>query len=186
MDTFGIAQLTAQARGVHLSWSGPSSWLYAPGGWTVQRRQAARMQARRCETLDASGINRLRSVREQFLNFGVITVRSGGWLDALNVLDPSPNDTVTDIFRVDLNDEHRFVRMTIAGKLSMVTALCDGRVVAVSGQASGLTNHFLHAPRIDAVIAVVAGPTSFRFVSTPPHLPMWTRNGAACPRSFAA
>ncbi len=139
MDAFGIPQITAQAKGVHLSWSGPRTWVYAPGGWTVQRRLAARRQARRCEQLDAAAIARLRTIREQSLSFGVITVRSGGWLDPLDVVGPSPNDTPTDIFRVDLDEEHRFVRFVIAGKLSMVTGLCDGRVVAVSrpGRRSG-------------------------------------------------
>ena len=162
MDAFGIPQITAQAKGVHLSWSGPRTWVYAPGGWTVQRRPAARRQARRCEQLDAAAIARLRSIREQRLSFGVITVRSGRWLDPIDVRDPAPNDTPTDIFRVDLDEEHRFVRFVITGKLSVVTGLCDGRVVAVSDQVAGQATHFLQAPRIDAVVAVVVDPTALQ------------------------
>ena len=60
MDANGIAQVAPGEVGIHLSWSGPRSWVYAPSGWTVQRRRAGRLEARDCERLDAAAIAELR------------------------------------------------------------------------------------------------------------------------------
>jgi hypothetical protein len=159
MDAHGVAQVAPSRVGIHLSWSGPRSWVYAPGGWTVQRRPAGRLEARDCERLDAAAIAELRSAREVVLSFGVLTLRSGGWLDALDGTGPSGAATPTDVFRVDLDADRRLVRVGVTAKLSFVMASCEGRVVAVAGPASGTTTHVLRAARIDAVVAVTLDPS---------------------------
>jgi hypothetical protein len=159
VDANGIAQVAPGAVGIHLSWSGPRSWVYAPAGWTVQRRPAGRLEARDCERLDDAAIAELRSVRETVLRFGVLTLRGGGWLDPLDGTGPNGATTPTDVFRVDLDEDHRMVRVGVTAKLSFVIALCEGRAVGVGGPTSGTTTHVLRAPRIDAVVAVTLDPS---------------------------
>ena len=159
MDANGIAQVSAGATGVHLSWCGPSSWVYAPSGWTVQRRLAGRLDARDCERLDAAAIAELRSVRERILRFGVVTLRAGGWLEPLNPAETPGNPTPTEVFRIDLDRDHRMGRITVTAKLSFVMALCDGRVVAVSGPTAGPGTHFVRSVRLDAFVVVTLDPT---------------------------
>lgn len=162
MDANGIAQVSPGAVGIHLSWSGPASWVYAPSGWTVQRRRAGRLAARGCEQLDAAAIAELRSVRERILRFGRITLRSGTWLEPLKPGQPPGTPTPTEVFRVDLDRDHRMGRVVATAKLSFVTALCDGRVVAVSGPMAGPATHILRAARFNALIAVTLDPSMLR------------------------
>src|SRR5215203_1762799 len=118
MDAHAIAQVTPNRVGFHLSWSGPRSWVYAPAGWTVQRRLAGRLEARDCERLDEAAIARLRSAREAVLRFGVLTVRRGGWLDALDGTGLDGASTQTDVFRVDLDADRRLARIGVSAKQS--------------------------------------------------------------------
>lgn len=150
MDAYGIAQVAPGAVGIHLSWSGPRSWVYAPQGWTIQRRPARGLEALDCQKLDTAAIAALRSVREAVLSFGVVTLRPGGWLDALDGTGSPGSATPTDVFRVDFDHGRRMVRIGVAATRSFVIAFCEGRVVAVRGPVSGQTEHLLRAPRIDA------------------------------------
>jgi len=159
VDANGIAQVSAGAIGIHLSWCGPSSWVYAPSGWTVQRRLAGRLEARDCERLDAGAIAELRIVRERILRFGIITLRAGGWLEPLNPAQPGGTPTATEIFRIELDNDHRMGRVTVTAKLSFVMALCDGRVVAVSGPTAGPGTHIVRALRLDALVVITLDPT---------------------------
>jgi hypothetical protein len=162
VDANGIAQVSAGTIGIHLSWCGPSSWVYAPSGWTIQRRQARRFNARDCEQLDAAAIAELRSVRERLLRFGIVTLRSGGWLEPLNPEQPPGSPTPTDVFRIDLSRDHRMGRVTVTAKLSFVMALCEGRVVTVSGPTSGPGTHVVRAVRLDALVVVTLDPTMLK------------------------
>ena len=72
---------------------------------------------------------------------------------------PSGATTPTEIFRVDLDDDHRLVRVTVTAKLSFAIGSCEGRVVAVGGPASGTTTHVLRALRIDAVVVFTLDPS---------------------------
>lgn len=125
----------------------------------MQRRRAGRLEARNCERLDAAAIAELRAARERVLNFGVLTLRSGGWLEELDGTGPSGATTPTDVFRVDLDDDQRLVRVGVTAKLSFAIASCEGRVVGVGGPASGTTTHVLRALRIDAVVVVTLDPS---------------------------
>lgn len=71
MGACGVSQVSPGSVGIHISWSGPGSWVYAPAGCPVQRRLASRKDARDCERLDAAAIAALRSVLERVLRFGV-------------------------------------------------------------------------------------------------------------------
>jgi hypothetical protein len=159
MDSHGVAQVAPSRVGIHLSWSGPRSWVYAPAGWTVQRRLAGRLEARDCERLDAAAIAELRSARERVLSFGVLTLRTGGWLDALDGTGSDGAATPSEVFRVDLDADRRMVRVGVTAKRSFVIALCEGRAVGVGGPAAGTTTHVLRALRIDAVVVVTLEPT---------------------------
>ncbi len=38
--TNAVPVVGSQSRGVHLAWLGPATFIYAPGGWTIERRQS--------------------------------------------------------------------------------------------------------------------------------------------------
>ena len=136
--------------------------MYAPGGFTVQRRVARPPSARDCERLDAVAIDELRQVREQRLSFGIVTLRDGVWLNDVDDLDPGNEaaHTPTEVFRVDLDADHRIVEVTVSAKLSFVVALHDGRVVGAAGPEAGPASHRIRAPRLDTVVVYTLDPTS--------------------------
>ncbi|MFI0479575.1 hypothetical protein [Actinomadura sp. 9N215] len=162
VDAYGIAQVTVGARGIHLSWSGPRSWLYAPGGWTVRRRFARGREALNCRQLDAAAIAELRSTREAMLDLGVVTLRPGRWLDPLDGTGSPDGGTPAEVFHIDLIDDHPLVRIAVTAGSSLAVAYCEGRTVAVQGPSPGQTEHMLRAPRIDAVEVVTHDPTAVR------------------------
>ncbi|MFC7359469.1 hypothetical protein [Nocardioides astragali] len=161
MDAHAIPQVSGGFTGVHLQWSGPRAWTYAPGGWTIQRRLAGRRVARDCARFDDDEIAHLRDVRELRVGFGVVTVRDAEWLSDLTA-QGSAGSTPGELFRVDLDGVRRVVRIVATAKLCFVTALCEGRVVAVSGPESGLSTHQLTASRIDAVTILVVSVDSLQ------------------------
>ena len=164
VDAYAVPQNSSGLLGVHLTWCGPRAWVYAPGGFTVQRRVARPPSARHCARLDAVAIDELRRVREQRLPFGVVMLRDGGWLNDLDDLDSGSeaSHTSTEVFRVDLDTDHRVVEVTVDAKLSFVAALHDGRVVGAAGPEAGPASHRIRAPRLDSVVAYTLNPTSFR------------------------
>jgi hypothetical protein len=157
-----IPEVAPGRVGVHLSWSGPASWVYAPSGWTIQRRDARPARAGDCERLDAAAIARLRVIREQHLSFGVITVREAEWLTSLDGHGAPGSATPAELFRVDLDADRRVVRVAATAKLCFVTALCEGRVVGVHGPASGPSTHEIRAGRIDAITILALDPTALQ------------------------
>ena len=150
MHAHAIPQVDADGTGVHLAWSGPASWVYAPSGWTVQRRPARPPRAVDCEHLNADTIAELRLVRERRLGFGSLTLRDGAWLGALDVPGLPAAEPVAEVFRVDLDGVRRVARATATAKLSLLTALYEGRVVGVAGPAAGPAGLEVRATRIDA------------------------------------
>ena len=151
MDANAIPEVTTRLTGVHLSWSGPSSWVFAPTGWTIQRRPARPPRAGDCERLDSSAIAQLRAVRERRLGFGVVSLRDAQWLAPLSGHGGSGSATPAELFRVDLDGVRRVVRVVVTAKLAFVVALVEGRAVGVSGPSAGLSHHEIRAGRIDAV-----------------------------------
>lgn len=107
MYAHAIPQVDASGIGVHLAWVGPSSWVYAPSGRTVQRRPARPPRARDCERLDPDTIAELRRDRERRLSFGTITVRDGFWPVPLDVPD-TPGAETAEVFRIDLDEYARW------------------------------------------------------------------------------
>jgi hypothetical protein len=162
MDAFAVPQNSAGLVGVHLTWSGVRSWVYSPDGFTIRRRVARPLSARDCERLSAEAIAELRRVRELRLSFGVISLRDGKWLEGIEELDRTARaaQTKTEVFRLDLDAEHRLVEVTATAKLSFAAALRAGRVVGVSGPTAGTGRHRIQAPSIDAVVIYTLNPTS--------------------------
>ena len=164
VDANVVSQDSAGVRGIHLMWCGPRAWVYAPDGFTVQRRVARPSSARDCERLDDAAIAVLRQERERRLRFGVVTLREGGWLHDLDNLD-GPVDasrTPTEVFRLDLDGDRHVVEVSVDAQLSFVAALYDGRVVGASGPQTGPAQHRIRAPRFDTAIVHTVSPTSLR------------------------
>jgi hypothetical protein len=162
MDANAIPQVTPGFAGVHLSWSGPPAWVYAPSGWTVQRRPARPPRAGDCERLDDSAIAELRDIRERRLSFGVISLRDAEWVTDLDGHGTPGSATPAELFRVDLDAVRRVVRVAATAKLCFVVALLEGRVVGVSGPAAGPSQHQIRAGRIDAVTILTLAPDALQ------------------------
>ncbi len=110
LDSNGLPQVSQGVTGTHLSWTGPSAWVHAPDGFTVQRRVAERLGTEECERFDATRIAHLVEAREQPLVFGVITFRvlsangDGGGL----MIGPGRSFMV---FGIDFDEVRRLVRI---------------------------------------------------------------------------
>ena len=162
MDAHAIPQVSAGVTGIHLAWAGPASWVYAPSGWTIQRRPASPPGARDCERLDNAAIVELRTTRERRLSFGVLTLRAGEWVTDLTGQGQPGSATPCEVFRLDLDGVRRVARVAVTAKLVLVSALCEGRVVGVGGPTAGPATHELRAARIDAVTVVALDPTGLQ------------------------
>ncbi len=156
MDAHGIPQVSQDATGIHLSWTGPGTWVHAPGGFTVQRRVAERLRAEECERFDAARIARLAALRELSLVFGVVTAHplSRGGPDRGVVIGPG---SPLAVLRIELDEERRMVRVVAEAAVCFVVATCEGRVVAVGPPQTDSAQHTLRAPRIDRVDIIVRG-----------------------------
>ena len=158
MDAFGVPQVSPGATGIHLSWCGPSTWVYAPGGWIVQRRPAKPAAPRECERLDRAAIVELRTLRERRLSFGLLTLRDGRWLHSADGTSTADSDMATEVFRVELDETRRATRVQVSAKLSFVVVLLAGRAVGASGPSAGPANHLLRAPRFDTILVYALAP----------------------------
>ena len=123
----GVPEVAPTRVGIHLSWSGPLSWVYAPEGWTVQRRLAGRLEARDCERLDAARSPSCGSCARKCCASASSRLRSGGWLSCAD--RPRPRRRLDDERRLPLRPR----RAAPAG-----TGRCHGEAVvrlrAVGGQ----------------------------------------------------
>jgi hypothetical protein len=148
VDTFGIA-------------------LIEPEGKSMRRRLDRGLEATNCQKLDAAAIAALRSARKAVLSFGTVTLRPGGWLDALERMASPGFAAPGEIFRVDLNDDHQLVRVTVTARLSFAVAFCAGKVVVVRAPVSGPVDHMLRAQRIDAVAVMTLDPSAVEICVEP-------------------
>lgn len=167
MDANGVQQVSQGATGVHLSWTGPSGWVYAPAGFTVQRRVAERLGAVQCERFDAAQLAHLFDVREQPLGFGVITLSVPSQAGDSGGIVLGPPGSLS-LFRIDFAEPRRLVRGTVGARVFFTVGYSDGRVVAVCLPQTDPGQYSLRAPRIDRVEIIALAPKSLEIcVSTP-------------------
>jgi hypothetical protein len=144
----GLPQLEPQGAGIHLFWMGPFSWLYSPGGWSIQRRIFTRRPSP-CELISAQEIALIRIEREWRFSFGWLSYHNGRFDDM----------TPAEIFRLDLDKPAITVRQNIEAKLGFSFALYKGKVVsAVMPKNSGIFTLEFMATAIDAIVTYVLDP----------------------------
>ncbi len=160
MDAHGIPQVSQDATGIHLSWTGPGTWVHAPDGFTVQRRVAERLRAEECEQFDAARLARLADLRELPLIFGVATLHPLA-PDGPGGIVVGPGSPLV-VLRIDLDEDRRMVRVVAEAAATFAVCYCEGRVVAVGLPQIDNAQHTLRAPRIDGVDIVVRGPKNLQ------------------------
>jgi hypothetical protein len=113
--------------GVHLSWVGPGGFLFAPGGWRIERRKSgARRTPDECE---AFGRGDLKGLDEFRLAIGVVTAKTGLW--------PGPEGGACEIWMIDLDAPAAGLYGRVVGPQAYVFGLRGGKAAAFAGPLSG-------------------------------------------------
>ena len=105
-------------------WSGPPQFLYAPGGWTVQRRPAGPFNFHDvlCNEVSGTTLTRLRLHLEIKLDFGWIRLSPGVW--------NGPDPGACEIFTIDLERPATNVSGSYRGQHGFAIGLHHGKAVA--------------------------------------------------------
>jgi hypothetical protein len=125
-----IGQVEPPRQGIHLVWLGPLGFGYAPGGWTIERRDSLHDQPAKpgvCDVLAAQRLTLLRRTLELPTAFGTVRLAEGTW---------PPDGRPCDAFIWDLEREATIVGSTDA-KLSFVYGVRDGKAVGFAGPPAG-------------------------------------------------
>ncbi len=141
MYAHAIAQVEPPAVGVHLIWMGPSSWIYAPGGWSIQRRTWREKQLGNCDSLDATRISELRSSRATRLLFGMVTLKDGTWPTpvASSPAEAEIQRVRCDIFTLTLDTPQARVSISTRTGEGFALALREGKAISNAGPHTDLS-----------------------------------------------
>ncbi len=110
--------------GVHLAWTGPPTSIYAPGGWTVERRQAGRFPER-CERLFIKAVT---VAEERAIALGTAVIAPGTF-----PLNGQPCTTCT----IELAEPRSGLRGTVRSTVACIAATRHGKGVAAIGPLAG-------------------------------------------------
>jgi hypothetical protein len=133
---------------VHLAWSGPTAWLYAPGGWQIQRRRGGRI-VWRCEMLTGAVLAALRETHLIRFPLGLARHSTG---TVPQPLAGPPTAEACEVFAFELDAPTDHVRIDLDGKKSWAFGFRGGKAVAVSPPVAGGGRHTLVAPGIDRIL----------------------------------
>ena len=84
----GVPEVAPTRVGIHLSWSGPLSWVYAGGDGRCSGGRPGRLEARIAGASTQPAIAELRVAREAGCA-SAPDAASGGWLSALDGAGPA-------------------------------------------------------------------------------------------------
>jgi hypothetical protein len=143
-----IAQVSGDRRGIHVLFSGPPAWLYAPGGFTIERRLWQRPKGRRlCADLRDAALAQLHRERELETPIGLATLRDGTWQH------PSGGAPGTaEVLTVDLREPTPMATVAMPGPNWTAYGLQNGRVAAAGPAQITPGQLILTAPAIDRVV----------------------------------
>ena len=143
-----IAEVSGNRRGIHVLFSGPPAWLYAPRGFTIARRLWRRTKGRRlCAELRDAALAQLHRERELETPIGLATLRDGTWQH------PSGGVPGTaEVLTVDLLEPTQMATVTMPGPNWTAYGLQKGRVVAAGPAQTAPGQLILTAPGIDRVV----------------------------------
>ena len=171
MHAHAIPQLEPSSTGIHLIWIGPRSWLYSPGGWSVQRRVFQQNDRVDCDNLTAGDLSLLRMFVEMERRLGILLYREGFFPMPLPTLGTAASPGLpAQILTYTLNEPQSFVRVSAQASSSFALARRAGKAVAVSSApVAGSATHELRALGIEEVIVYLSKPESIRYC-IPVHL----------------
>ena len=143
-----IAQVSGDRRGIHVLFAGPPAWLYAPGGFTIERRLWQRPKGRRlCAELRDAALAQLHRERELETPIGLATLRDGTWQH------PSGGAPGTaEVLTVDLREPTPMATVAMPGPNWTAYGLQNGRVVAAGPAQTAPGQLILTGPAIDRVV----------------------------------
>lgn len=147
-----LAQLDASVKGIHLFWLGAPSFLFAPGGWVIERRVAQRRHVKRtCDVLDGPGLARLRQLLEVHASQGVWSWREGRW--------PEDGVTKSEVVTFEFDRERRGIHGQVAASRSLVIGFLRGKAVAFATPQAAFD---LGTNAIDRVMIHAVGPSTIQ------------------------
>ena len=147
-----LPQLDASIKGIHLFWLGARSYLFAPGGWRVERRVAQRRRApTTCDVLDGAGLARLRQQQELSGTQGTWTWREGRW--------PSDGVTKSEVITFEFGRESQGIHGQVIASRSFVIGYLRGKAVGFASPQSGFD---LGTNAVDRLVIYAVGPSRLR------------------------
>jgi len=143
-----IAQVSGDRRGMHVLFSGPPAWLYAPGGFTIERRLWRRTKGRHvCADLRDAALAQLHRERELETPAGLATLREGTWQH------PAGGEPGTaEVLTLDLREPTPIATVAMPGPNWTAYGLRNGRAVAAGPAQTAPGQLILTAPAIDRVV----------------------------------
>lgn len=153
-----IAQVDGERRGIHVLFSGPPGWIYAPDGWDIERRVWQRPDGPRvCADLKDAALSELRRERELETPIGIATLRPGTWVHPATGIPGT-----ADVLTIDLTTPTTLATVAMPGPNWTAYGLRAGKVVA-GGPAQTLPGQvILTASAIDSVVVHAQHADSFR------------------------
>lgn len=144
------------ATGVHLLWNGPHPWIYAPGGWRLQRRELDRRRDAECTSLAGATLKALRDTRELRTAIGMATMRAGSWPESSEPGAPA-GGTTAEVITIELDRPTAFVRVRSTAKWNFIVALRGGKVVGGGRVQPAPVTLEIAAPGIDTIVVYTLG-----------------------------
>jgi hypothetical protein len=143
-----IAQVDGDRRGIHVLFVGPNAWLYAPAGWTVERRLWQRPIGERvCVNLRDVLLAELRRERELETPIGIATLRDGTWAHPA-----SGSVSTAEVLVVDLTEPTTTATVAMPSPNWTAYGMRSGKVVAASPAQTAEGQVVLTASAIDRVV----------------------------------
>ena len=153
-----IGQVSGDLRGIHVLFVGPHAWMYAPDGWTVERRLWQRPDGRtECANLGDALLAELRREREVDTPIGVATLRNGTWV---NPATGTPG--TAEVLTVDLTHPTSLATVGMPGPNWTAYAVRGGKVVATASAQTAAGQVTLSAPGIDGIVVHAQHADSWR------------------------
>jgi hypothetical protein len=143
-----ISEVDAPRRGIHVLFCGPPAWLYAPRGWTIERRSAQRRRGKEhCAIIEGATLAELRRERELVTPIGIASLRDG---------NAAPRRaaavTFTEVVTLDLTAPTTNARVVIDGQNWIAYGLFRGKVVAAMPMRGQVGQQLLSASAMDRVV----------------------------------
>jgi hypothetical protein len=160
-----LGQLDASAKGIHLFWIGAPAFLFAPGGWIIERRDAVRPDVQSvCDVLNQTGLASLRQLLELPATQGVWTWREGRW--------PGDGVTKSEVLSFEFDAERRGIHGRVDAAQTFVIGYLRDKAVAFAGPLVGAFD--LGTNAVDRVVIHAVGPSGVQLCVRGDDSVQWT------------